>query len=95
MCKVQAIFYDLENIVFPFLLVVITLFTNPNAIIQNPKKRKMIGPGKAIKVKPLVDITPAIAIRVPVTISKIDTKIDPSFIETKNAAVPSATDPKP
>ena len=95
MCKVQAIFYDLENIVFPFLLVVIMLFTNPNAIIQNPKKRKMIGPGKAIKVKALVDITPAIAIRVPVTISKIDTKKDLSLIETKNAAVASATAPKP
>lgn len=71
------------------------LFTIPNAIIQNPKKRKIIGPGKAIKVKPLVDITPAIAIRVPVTINKIDTKMDLSFVETKNAAVASATAPKP
>jgi hypothetical protein len=71
------------------------LFTIPNAITQNPRKRKMIGPGKAIKVKPLVDITPAIVIRVPVTISKIDIKNDLSFIETKNAAVASATAPKP
>ena len=38
---------------------------------------------------------PAIAIRVPVTINKIDTKIDPLFIETKNAAVATATAPKP
>jgi hypothetical protein len=55
------------------------LFTIPNAITQNPKKRKMIGPGKAIKVKPLVDTTPAIAIREPVTINKIDIKMDLSF----------------
>jgi hypothetical protein len=48
------------------------LFTIPNAIIQNPKKRKMIGPGNVIKVKPLVDTIPAITIRVPVTINKID-----------------------
>ena len=60
------------------------LFTSPNAIIQNPKKGKMIGPGNQIKVKPLVDITPAIAIRAPVTISKIDTKDDRLFRETKN-----------
>src|SRR5215213_5212275 len=66
-----------------------------NAIIQNPKKRKMIGPGNVIKVKPLVDTTPAIAISVPVTINKIDTKIDPLFIETKNAVVANATAPKP
>ena len=71
------------------------LFTIPNAIIQNPKKRKMIGPGNVIKVKPLVDTTPAIAIRVPVTINKIDTKKDLLFVETKNAAVASATAPKP
>ncbi len=71
------------------------LFTIPNAIIQNPRKRKMIGPGNAIKVKPLVDTTPAIAIRVPVTINKIETKIDPLVIERKNAAVASATAPKP
>ncbi|HEX2471601.1 MAG TPA: hypothetical protein VHJ59_02505 [Nitrososphaera sp.] len=71
------------------------LFTIPNAITQNPKKRKMIGPGNAIKVKPLVDSTPAIVIRMPLTINKIDTKNDPSFIETKNAAVASATAPKP
>lgn len=61
------------------------LFTIPNAIIQNPKKRKMIGPGNVIKVKPLVDTIPAITIRVPVTINKIDTKMDLSFVETKNA----------
>jgi hypothetical protein len=71
------------------------LFTIPNAIIQNPKKRKMIGPGNVIKVKPLVDTIPATAIRVPVTINKIDTKMDLSFVETKNAAVDSATTPKP
>lgn len=71
------------------------LFTIPSAITQNPIKRKMIGPGNTIKVKPLVDTTPAIAIRVPVTINKIDTKNDLSFIETKNAAVASATAPKP
>jgi hypothetical protein len=71
------------------------LFTIPNAIIPNPKKRKMIGPGNTIKVKPLVDTTPAIPIRMPVTINKIDTKIDLSFIETKNAPVASATAPKP
>jgi hypothetical protein len=71
------------------------LFTIPNAIIQNPKKRKMIGPGNQIKVKPPVDTTPAIAIRAPVTISKIDTKDDPLFRETKNAAVARATAPKP
>lgn len=71
------------------------LFTIPNAIIQNPKKRKMIGPGNVIKVKPLVDTIPATAIRVPVTINKIDTKMDLSFVETKNAAVDSATAPKP
>ncbi|MDQ3852915.1 MAG: hypothetical protein M3299_08790 [Thermoproteota archaeon] len=71
------------------------LFTIPNAIIQNPRKRKMIGPGNQIKVKPLVDITPAIAIMVPVTINKINTKMDLSFIETKNAAVSNATAPKP
>jgi hypothetical protein len=85
----------LENIVLAFLLVVIMLFTIPSAIIQNPKKRKMIGPGNQIKVKPLVDTTPAIAISVPVTINKIDTKIDPLFIETKNAVVANATAPKP
>jgi hypothetical protein len=85
----------LENIVLAFLLVVIMLFTIPSAIIQNPKKRKMIGPGNQIKVKPLVDTTPAIAIRAPVTISKIDTKGDPLFRETKNAAVARATAPKP
>ena len=71
------------------------LFTIPSAITQNPKKRKMIGPGNTIKFKPLVDIIPAIAIRVPVTINKIDTKNDLSFIETKNAVVASATAPKP
>ncbi len=71
------------------------LFTIPNAIIQKPKKRKMIGPGNVIKVKPLVDTIPATAIRVPVTINKIDTKMDLSFVETKNAAVDSATTPKP
>jgi hypothetical protein len=71
------------------------LFTIPNAIIQNPKKRKMIGPGNVIKVKPLVDTIPATTIRVPVTINKIDTKMDLSFVETKNAAVDSATAPKP
>jgi hypothetical protein len=71
------------------------LFTIPNAIIQNPRKRKMIGPGNAIKVKPLVDTIPAIAIRVPLTINKIDTKVERSFIETRNAAVASATAPKP
>lgn len=85
----------LENIVLALLLPVIMLLTIPNAIIQNPKKRKMIGPGRAIKVKPLVDTTPAIAIRVPVTISKIDTIMDLSFMETKNAAVASATAPNP
>jgi hypothetical protein len=71
------------------------LFTIPNAITQNPKKRKRIGPGNKIKVKPLVDTTPAIAIRAPVTINKIDTRKDLCFIETKNAAVASATAPKP
>jgi hypothetical protein len=71
------------------------LFTIPSAITQNPKKRKMIGPGNTIKVKPLVVIIPAIAIRVPVTINRIDTKMDLSFIETKNAAVANATAPKP
>ena len=71
------------------------LFTIPSAITQNPKKRKMIGPGNTIKVKPLVVIIPAITIRVPVTINKIDTKNDLSFIETKNAVVASATAPKP
>ncbi len=71
------------------------LFTIPSAIIQNPKKRKMIGSGNQIKVKPLVDTTPPIAIRAPVTISKIDTKDDPLFRETKNAAVARATAPKP
>lgn len=55
----------------------------------------MIGPGNVIKVKPLVDTIPATAIRVPVTINKIDTKMDLSFVETKNAAVDSATTPKP
>jgi hypothetical protein len=86
----------LENIVLAFLLVVIImLFTIPNAIIQNPKKRKMIEPGKQIKLKPPVDTTPAIAIRAPVTTSKIDTKDDPLFRETKNAAVARATAPKP
>jgi hypothetical protein len=85
----------LENIVVAFLLVVIMLFTIPNMIIQNPRNRKMTGPGNAIKVKPLVDTTPAIAIREPVAINKIDTKIDPLFMETKNAAVPNATAPKP
>jgi len=75
----------LENIVLAYLLlVVIMLFTIPNAIIQNPKKRKMIGPGNQIKLKPLVATTPAIAIRAPVTISKIDAKDDPLFRETKN-----------
>jgi hypothetical protein len=65
----------LENIVLAFLLVVIMHFTIPSAIIQNPKKRKMIGPGNQIKVKPLVDTTPAIAIRAPVTISKSIPKV--------------------
>src|ERR671912_41495 len=46
-------------------------------------------------VKPLADVIPAIAIRAPVTISKIDTKADPLFRETKNAAVVRATAPKP
>ncbi len=55
----------------------------------------MIGPGNQIKVKPLVDTTPAIAIRAPVTINKTDTKMDLLFMETKNAAVASATAPKP
>jgi hypothetical protein len=55
----------------------------------------MIGPGNVIKVKPLVDTIPATAIRVPVTINKIDTKMDLSFVETKNAAVDSTTAPKP
>jgi hypothetical protein len=71
------------------------LFTIPNAIVQNPRKKKMIGPGNAIKVKPLVETTPAVAIRVPVTINKIDIKIGPLVIERKNAAVASATAPKP
>ena len=93
--KGEPYFYHLENTVLAFLLVVIMLFTIPNAIIQNPKKRKMIGPGNVIKVKPLVDTTPAIAISVPVTINKIDTKIDPLFIETKNAVVANAIAPKP
>jgi hypothetical protein len=44
----------------------------------------MIGPGNQIKLKPLVDTAPAIAIRAPVTISKIDTKDDPLFRESKN-----------
>jgi hypothetical protein len=85
----------LENIVLTLLLLVIMLFTIPNAIIQNPKKRKMIGPGKAIKVKPLVDTTPAIAIREPVRINNVDTKNDGLFMETKNDAVARATAPKP
>ena len=85
----------MENIVLAFLLVVIMLFTIPNAIIQNPKKRKMIGPGNQIKLKLLVDTTPAIAIRAPVTIGKIAIKDDPLFRETKNTAVVRATAPKP
>ena len=59
------------------------------------EKKKIIGPGNQIKVNPLVDTTPAITIRVPVIINKIDTKVDPLFTETKNAAVASATAPKP
>ena len=67
----------------------------PSAIIQNPRRRKVIEPGNQIKVKPIVDTTPAITIIVPVTISKIDTKVDPLFTETKDAAVARATPPKP
>jgi hypothetical protein len=67
----------------------------PSTIIQNPRRRMVIGPGNQIKVKPIVDTTPAITIIVPVTINKIDTKVDPLFTETKDAAVARATAPKP
>jgi len=92
----EPLFYHLENIVLALLLVVIMRFTITNAIIQNPKMRKIIGPGYQIKLKPLADTTPVIVINAPVTISKIATKDDdPLFMEIKNAAVARATAPKP